>query len=427
MTKSSPSRSLPSAAMLAALATIACGSAPPEVDVPPADASLPAPDGLSRPLTWAMDRYLDYSASSGARSGFIALLAQDGHVVHGTASGYADIDAERPFELDTPVRIASMTKPIVAVGAMILVEEGKIGLDTPVSDYIPAAATLEVATSHDAREDGGFDTQPAQTPMTVRHLLHFASGLGAGNFSEPNDLEKLWDDHGVWKLEGTLEERVDRLLSLPLLEEPGTRWRYGASADVLGRVIEVASGQPLDVFLEERLFAPLGMDDTGFYLGVDDPPGLAKVYTQDENEALVEVPGFPREFPSGGGGLISTAPDYMRFALMLWNGGLYDGVQILEKGTVAEMMQPVVDGVLEGAGIEGQSWGLGLAVVDDADATETPDRTGDSWWAGYYGTTFIVSPTTGLVAVVISQNEPGPHSGLPLHIYVAQGLAYSAL
>jgi len=417
------------AAGLLALAWLlgACGASP-VPDVPPADPAAAGP-GLSWLSRKAIDGYLDFRAWTGSRSGFIAMFARDGRVVHATTAGHADLESGRPMRLDTPVRIASMTKPVTAVAAMILVQEGRLGLDDPVGRYLPAAENLRVATSSEADENGTIPTASLGTPLLVSHLLMFSSGIGnSDDGQDPTDLDQLWSDNGIYVGAGTLAQRVERVLTLPLYEEPGTKWRYGESADVLARVIEVASGEPFDAFLEQRIFEPLGMRSSFFPLHGTDVSRVASVYTQDEDGELVLVETGTTDWTSGGGGLVSTAGDYMRFALMLWNGGSYDGVQILEPGTLEEMIRPhVPSGVLEEEGIGGQGWGLGLAVVVDAEATPTADRNGDFWWAGYYGTTFIVSPETGLVAVVISQNEPGPHSDLPIDVYVAQAMAYLGL
>jgi CubicO group peptidase (beta-lactamase class C family) len=319
-----------------------------------------------------------------------------------------------------------MTKPITAVATHLLIEEGRLGLDDPVAKYIPAYRGARVATSTARNASGGFDTTRADPAPTLRHLLMFASGVGQG---EESDLGAHWSVNDVWSQErGSLGERIDHIARLPLFEPPGTRWRYGDSADVLARVVEVASGQPFDVFLRERIFEPLGMRATGYPSPPDEPGDLAVVYTQDEDGDLVasEVQDAT-DWTPGGGGLVSTAGDYMRFALMRWNGGVYDGTRILRAETVAEITRPHIDGVLRTAGIEGLGWGLGLAVVVDAEATPVPDRKGDFWWAGVYNTTFFVSPETGLVGVILSQNLAGEHSDLPFALYAVQGLALAGL
>lgn len=395
----------------------------------PADPDLAKPP----PLAWwsraAMDAYLRFEVWRGSRSGFVVMFARDGWPVYANAVGWADIAGQRPMRVDTPMRFASMTKPVTAVAALQLVEAGVIHLDDPVATYLPAFADLRVATRHTRDRDGGFATEPAQLSMTIRHLLTFSSGIGPGR-DDPSDLWQHWQANGPRTLaSGPLAPRIDHLAGLPLFENPGERWRYGWSADVLARVVEVASGQPFDEYLQEHIFVPLGMAQTRFLLSVRDRSALAVVYTQDASGELVPViPRSDTDFPEGGSGLVSTAADYMRFALMLWNEGEYRGARVLRAETVQDMRRlHVPSGVLAGEGIDGMGWGLGMAVTADAQASRTPDRDGDFWWAGYFGSTFFVSPATGLVGVLLSQNEPGPYSDDPVAIYIAQALAFAGL
>jgi len=376
----------------------------------------------------ALDLFLDAGALLGLQSGYVAMFARDGQIVHTSTAGSADIASHTPMELDTRFRIASMTKPITAVAAMILVEEGRLGLDDAVSDYIPAAANLRVATSQDA-SDGTIPTVPIERPLTVRDLLKFASGIGGNGGT--SDLDLLWAQNNIYAGAGTLAERVDRVFAAPLYEQPGTRWRYGSSADVLARVVEVAGGDPFGDFVADRILTPLGMTSTEFLTTESAEVGLATMYTQDSKGRLVAVDrsgSEPLDWTPGGSGLVSTAGDYMRFATMLWNHGTYRGIQILQPDTVDLMTTAAVpSGVLVDNGIEGLGWGLGMAVVVDGDATATFDRTGDFWWSGTYGTTFFVSPSTGLIGVVLSQNQTGPYSPTPYVIYLAQALAFFGL
>ena len=415
--------------LLAVALGAGCNGQSLETDVAPASASSVASGELSWWSRAAIDAYLRYSVWSGTRSGFVALFARDGVPVYATTAGWKDIESAQPMRLDTPVRLTSMTKPVTAVAAMILVEEGRLDLDDPVAKYIPAFATPRVVTSETPDSNGNFATRPAARPILVRHLLMFSSGIGAG-IGEQSALVDYWQKHGMDELEeGTLAQRVEHMAQLPLFEDPRTRWRYGWSADVLARVVEVASGQPISDFMQQRIFNPLGMNSTCYLVYTPDPTALATVYTQDENGDLVHAPLLAdTNWTPGGSGLVATAGDYMRFALMLWNRGEYQGVRILAEETVDAMTRlQVPSGVLAANDIEGMGWGLGLSVVADADATLTPDRSGDYWWAGYYGTTFFVSPSTGLVGVILSQNEPGEYSGLPLAVYLVQGLAFAGI
>jgi CubicO group peptidase (beta-lactamase class C family) len=393
-------------------------------------------EGDAEPLAWwsrkAIQAMFDYRVWSGARSGYIAMFARDGVIVYATSAGYADVDRRVPVTLDTRLRIASMTKPITAAAAMTLVEEGLLSLDDPVSKFIPIAADLRVATSHRHNADGGFDTVPLSGPMLVRHLLMFASGIGSsGSIHGDSDLEALWQEHGVSAGSGNLQQRVEHALTLPLFEQPGTVWRYGGSADVLARVMEVAAGQPFPDILQQRIFQPLGMAQTEHLPPPERQGELARVYTQDENGRLVLMPKRIEEeveWTPGSGGLVSTVGDYMRFGLMLRNRGTHNGVKILEPETVAEMTRPHIEsGVLVSQGLEGLGWGLGMSVVVDSDKSITIDRDGDFWWAGYYGTYWSVSPEADLVGIVLSQNEPGPFSDTPFVPAVAVSLALAGL
>ncbi len=423
------------ASALAVALISGCSGSSLESEVPPAVRGSESETGLAWWSRAAMDTYLRWNAWTEARSGFVAMFARDGHPVYATASGYADIAAQTPMTLDTRMRFASMTKPVTAVAAHILLEEGKLGLDDPVERYIPAFVNARVATSHTRNADGAFPTEPADPIPTVRHLLMFSSGIGPG-MTGPSDLARHWKQHGLRSTPtGSLAERVDRIVQLPLFEQPGMRWRYGGSADVLARVIEVAAGEPFGEFVARRILGPLGMSSTSFLPPEPGKNELARVYAQNEDGDLVLAePGIDAEdWTPGGSGLVSTAPDYMRFALMLWNRGEYDGTRILAEKTVAEMTRlHVPSGVLaaqelDGKGLEGLGWGLGLSVVADSESTPFSDRDGDFWWGGYYGTTFFVSPKSGLVGVILSQNQPGPHSDLPVALYVSQALAFAGL
>tara|TARA_R110000823_G_scaffold47903_5_gene121797 strand:+ start:6058 stop:7323 length:1266 start_codon:yes stop_codon:yes gene_type:complete len=409
--------------------TLGCSGASEPLTAPPVEDGLAEPE----PLAWwsraAIDAYIRFSSWRGERSGYIVLLARDGVPVYANAAGWRNIEAGEPMTLDTEVRIASMTKPVTAVAAMLLVEEGVLGLDDPVADYLPAFRTMRVATSESAGADGSFASRPAQAAITVRHLLMFASGIGPG-MGEASDLAALWEAQGLHaQTSGDLRARVDRLAALPLFEEPGTRWRYGASADVLAAIVQEASGRNIGDFMRERIFTPLGMANTRYEPPVEARERMATVYTQNAEGDLVEADiHYSPEWQPGGGGLVSTVSDYLRFALMLYNGGEYRGVRILERQSVDNMQRlHVPDGVLAGQGIEGVGWGLGMAVVADAEASRTPDRNGDFWWSGFYGTQFFVSPETGLVGVIMTQNKPGEFSGINHQPYIVQGLAFAGL
>ena len=397
---------------------------------------LPAADGLSTAgnLSWwsraAMDTLCRFTVWRGASSGFIAMFSHNGVPIHSMVCGYQDIASERPMTVDTQMRIASMTKPITAVAAMSLVEEGLLGLNDRVGTYLPAFNSSLLATDNLRDASGEFPTRPASNPMLVRHLLMFASGVGPGR-EKDSALVDYWNDNGIYRQpSGDLGSRVTALASLPLLEEPGTSWRYGFSADVLGAVLEKATGQPLAEIFQERIFTPLGMDNTRFLPPPDQRSRMATVYITNESGDLVPSPlsSDNNGWAPGGSGLVSTLSDYMRFALMLWNEGEYRGVRVLEQETLENMLRlHVTEGVLLREGIEGLGWGLGLSIVADADASVMPDNAGDIWWSGFYGTTFFVSPDTGLTGVIMSQLEPNEHAPRPVEVFLIQGLAHAGL
>lgn len=407
-----------------------CSGKSMELNVPAANKDTPAAENLAWTSRAALDTFFSGAVWRGDRSGFVALFAQDGQPVYGNAWGWADIEGEVPMALDTPMRFASMTKPVTAVAAMMLVEEGKLGLDDPVAKYIPAFAEVEMATSEARNAEGGFDTKKPDNELLVRHLLMFSSGVGPGMEPEPSELYEFWEENTIYTdTPETLAERIDRVAALPLFEEPGTQWRYGWSADVLARVVEVAAEQPYGEFVQERILTPLGMASTS-YLSADGlPEGTATVYTQDENgDLIVSNPRFDAYWTPGGSGLVSTAEDYMRFALMLWNQGEYQGVRLLKPETLAEMTElHMPEGVLSSVGMEGVGWGLGMAVTADGETAMIPSSNGDFYWAGYYGTAFYVSPSTGQVGVILSQNEPQGMTeegvGGPIPLYIAQAIA----
>jgi CubicO group peptidase (beta-lactamase class C family) len=418
---------LPRLLLVALCFSLALGCARREtLDLPPAGANQTEMKPLGSIAEASLKGFLGMSAWLELQSGYVAAFARDGVVVSAVSAGYADREAGLPMRIDTRFRLASMTKPVTAVAAMILIQEGRLRLAAPVADFIPEARDLRVATSKNLRPDGTFPTEPLARPLTVRDLLMFQSGIGAKD--DDSDLGRIWGSNDIYAGSGSLGDRVARVLSAPLYEQPGQRWRYGWSADVLARVVEVAAGVPFDQFLRERIFLPLGMSDTSFLPPSEQRDRLAAMYTQDADGALELVPLPASDAPfwtPGGSGLVSTAGDYLRFALMLWNRGAYDGVRILSPETVREMTTAhVTEGVLVDEGIEGLGWGYGLAVVVDSDATAMIDEDGDFFWSGYYATTFFVSPKKGLVGVVLAQNQPAENSPIPYPVFLAQSFAY---
>ncbi|MBT6246021.1 MAG: serine hydrolase [Gammaproteobacteria bacterium] len=219
-------------------------------------------------------------------------------------------------------------------------------------------------------------------------------------------------------------------MTMPLFEKPGTKSRYGASADVMARVIEVAGEMPFTGFLQQRIFQPVGMDSTSHLPPADQQAGMARIYTQNADRGLELVESRINatiDWTPGGSGIVSTVPDYMRLGLMLRNGGELDGVRIFRADTIVQLTTPQIDGVLADRGMEGMGWALGMAVVMEQDRTPTIDRSGDYWWAGYFGTYWAMSPEADLVSVVFSQYEPGPHTDLPFVVDLSSSVAMMGL
>ncbi len=351
--------------------------------------------GLDSAKLAAIDGIMQRRIAEGRMIGGFGLVARRGKIAYFEAWGQRDREAGLPMTTDTVVRIFSMSKPIVSVAAMILVEEGKLSLDDPVAEYLPQLGGLDVL-------EGG-KRVAAGRDMTIRHLLTHTSGLTYGFFAD-DPVDVLYRKAETHKTPD-LAALIDVLAELPLKHRPGERWNYGYSTDVLGRVIEVASGRPLDEYLQQRIFKPLGMQATGFYVRKENLPSLAKIYTPDANDSLVHADARalsaagrrnrdftrPTTFLSGGGGLASTGGDYFRFAQMLLDGG----GGIVADETVKLMMknhQPQPK----------PKFGLGFG-IDPA-----PGKAGSLYgWGGAAGTRFWLDPEREMVTIFATQLYPG--------------------
>jgi CubicO group peptidase (beta-lactamase class C family) len=305
-----------------------------------------------------------------------------------------------------------MTKPITSVAAMILVDAGKIELDDPVSKYLPEFKNLRVHTGK------GDETEETKREITIRDLLRHTSGLTYGVFGN-TPVDDLYKKAGVLTRDESLQDMMTKLGKLPLLYQPGSRWHYSVSTDVLGRVVEVASGQGLDEFFAERIFKPLDMKDSGFYVPADKVDRFTAVQGIDAQDKKLKVtePADKSRFCkkpkllSGGGGGVSTARDYLRFCQMLLNGGELDGVRILRKETVAEMTknqlpEEAMKAKNGGNAEVGDGFGLGFGVrvgKDDPGAGRAVD---EYWWGGAASTHFWISPRQDLIVVALEQFMP---------------------
>lgn len=352
-------------------------------------------------------------------SGFVWVVLKDGKRVHEGAVGSLDIEKSVPMRSDTIFRLASMTKPITSVAVMMLLEDGKVLLTDRLSKFIPAFKTMLVASPVP-----GAPPVAAEREITIRDLLTHRSGLvygfEEGPLSEAYRRAEVSD--GLAVVEGTMAENVARLATVPLASQPGREFHYSLSVDVLGRVVEIASGMPLDAFFRDRIFLPLGMKDTGFSVPVDKWARLATVYSPAEQGGLrpmkdperfkgvvlspVASYREPKKYFSGGAGLVSTADDYARFCQMLLDGGEANGVRLLSRKSVELMTSPHTRDLKPGSVDPGVDFGLGFSVVTDVGATEGLGSQGSYGWGGVYGTVFWVDPQEHLVAVLMAQRFP---------------------
>ncbi len=375
----------------------------------------PAELGFDPVALQALDARLDALADEGARPGYAAIIARGEQIAFISEAGHINLETGETFTVDSPVRIASMTKPVTAVAIMILVERGLVSLDDPVSDYIPEFAATPVGVSPMAGEDGNLVTRPPATVMTVEQLLTHTAGIGY-LFDTRTDLGQLYLDNSLYAGEGNLEARMQQLAALPLYVDPGASWIYSYSLDVAGRVVEVAAGMPFEDFLDTEIFTPLGMPSTGFFFeDVDfEESAMSPLYIHTEDGSMVPTEAPMPTWASGGGGLVSTASDYIRFAMMLANGGALGEVQILAPETFADFARPHTTTEQLGDAWQGRSFALGMDIVLPAeDGQEPAGIPGDLSWGGLFDTDFFVSPQTGTAAVIMTQIQPSEYRPEP--------------
>ena len=343
--------------------------------------------------------------AAGGAAGAVTLVARHGRIAYFEALGVEDLESRKPMQKDTIFRIMSMTKPVVAASILAMIEEGKVRLTDPVSRFIPELKELKVAVPRDGGgADAPFDTVPAAREITVRDLLTHTSGLVSGPMST-GEARKV-------ALTGreTLADYLPRLARVPLEFQPGTRWAYSPQAgfDVLARIVEITSGQSFDCFTRERIFAPLAMTDTFFY-PADGNARIATLY--DGSPTSLQKGVLPRfmngAYFSGGGGLMSTAEDYLQFAQMLLNGGELDGRRLLSPASVERMSAVVTPDTLPGRP-RGEAYGLGVRVIDDPVAFNSFLSKGTYGWSGAFGTHFWIDPKEKIVAVLMTHTPNAP-------------------
>ena len=362
---------------------------------------------------------LDADVAAGKIPGAVVIVARNGDVAYERASGFRDRPSQAPIALDTIFRAASMTKPLVSVAALMLMEEGTLQLWDPVSTYLPEFASLKVGVER-MGDDGKkvLDTVPCAKQMTVQDLFRHTSGLTYAAFGATM-IHAQYRAAAIGSLSDTNETLVTKLAALPLVFQPGTTFEYSMSTDVLGRVVEVVSGQTLDVFLQDRILGPLAMHDTTFRLPAEKrdrfaQPLLAKNGMNPLN-VIYDLDGPPPAYLAGGAGILTTAPDYLRFAYALQGGGTFDGVRLLSRKTMDLMTSDHLPpgcaygpftrllGITAPLPEYGQGFGLGVNVRTHAGRNPNAGSIGDFCWSGLSGTYFWVDPAEKLVAVLMMQ------------------------
>ena len=371
-------------------------------------------------------------------AGIVTLLARHGKVVEEKTYGKKDLASGAPMTRDTIFRIFSMTKPVTGVAMMILYEEGKWKPLDPIAKYIPEFAHLKVFKGVD--ESGKMILEDPAHPPTMHELMTHTAGFTYGFFGN-TPVDKLYTDQHVLQSQ-SLQEMIDKLAKIPLLYQPGTRWVYSVSMDIQGYIVEKLSGQSLPDFMQQHIFRPLGMKDTGFFVPPEKRNRFATLYASGPNGELVlnQAPGLNADdyatqpsMPSGGGGMVSTAEDYLRFAQMLLNGGELDGVRILAPATVALMttnhLAPsLMTGEFSIGSVTirpGLGWGYDCAVYTDPLEADEVVGKGTFFWLGAADTWFWVDPTNDLVFVGMTQRRIGP--GEPNVEALSQPAVYQAL
>lgn len=400
--------------------------------------------GMSSERLARLGTVLRDDVSAGKLPGAVVMVARRGRLVYSQAFGRRDPKSGSAMTTDSVFRIYSMTKPLVSVAAMILVEDGRLQLTDPVAKYLPAFEAPQVSV---AQVDGEFarvtyGRASAARPMTIQDLLRHTAGLAYGEITQNAPVKKGLEEAGIFKT--TIEfdardlapdEQVARLAKVPLAHQPGTVWEYSLASDLLGRVVEKASGQRLGDFLAARLFRPLGMADTAFAVPKAALPRLAQPFEKDPASGqpirLVDVSALPAA-DSGGAGGVSTATDYLRFAEMLLEGGKLDETRVLSRTTVALMASdhlgtriaaPVTPGELL-LGTPGYTFGLGFAVRQGPGVAGVHGSAGEFMWGGYAGTYFWVDPQEDLVAVYMTQ---APGATRQYYRRLVKNLVYQAI
>lgn len=387
--------------------------------------------GFSSERLRRVNAWMEGYVSGGKLAGAITMLSRGGETFHFQPYGVLNIADGAPIQQDTIFRIYSMTKPITSVATMMLYEEGHFSLDDPVGKFIPALARMKV---YDGLGENGMRLVEQERPITIRHLLTHTAGLSYG-FHQDSPVEDMYRAADITDPDSDLAEMADKLGKLPLISQPGAKWRYSNATDVLGYLVEVVSGMPFDEFLRDRIIAPLGMQDTAFYLTEDKLDRLASVYAPAQNgggiapldNPLINRVQMPHTLFSGGGGLVSTAADYMRFCRMLLNGGVLEGKRLLAPKTVemmrsdhlADDLKPFAVRKSTAGDTKGCGFGLGFRVVTDIAQHGIIGSNGIYSWGGAASTVFWIDPAEELIAILLTQFMPSSYYPLRREFQIA--------
>ncbi len=403
-------------------------SSPPLAEAPPQSVGV-SPERLAR-----IDAMCEGAIRDGKVPGIVALVARRGKIVYHKAFGMADSEANRTLKRDDIFRIASQSKAVTATAVMALWEEGRFQLDDPVSKLIPEFKNAQVLKSYN-EADGSWTGEPAKREITIRHLLTHTSGVGYGVIDGDPRFKAIYAKAGITDLftteKITIGESVRKLAKLPLHHHPGEKYTYSEGLDVLGYFIEIVSGMPFDQFLQKRIFDPLGMKDTGFYLPAEKAARLVAVQKPDGGKwvrfpVTFYDPDYPikgaKAFFSGGAGLSSTARDYATFLQMYLNGGELNGVRILSRTTVETIMREQVARELFGGG--NSYYGLAFGVLTEkGQARGGGGSPGTFEWGGYFNTQYFADPKEGLIGILMKQTQGGSDdTGWKFRLLVGQSV-----
>ena len=374
--------------------------------------------GFSSERLKQIDRVFQEYVDKKYQAGIIGMIVRDGKIVYHKAVGFDDIDTKKPLQRDGIMRVASQTKAVTSTAVMMLYEEGRFLLDDPISKYIPSFKSPKILDKFNEK-DTTFSTLPAKREITIRDLLTHTSGIGYPGIGSP-EAKALYAKYKIPSGIGTpndkLADVVNALAALPLMHSPGDKFTYGLSIDVLGYLVEVVSGKTLGEFMQQRIFEPLGMKDTYFYLPADKHNRLTTLYAEF-NKATIKMPknipsvDFPKingSFYSGGAGLVSTAYDYAIFLQMFLNSGTYNGKRLLSPATIRTMTHNEIGDLNVGM----RKFGLGFAVGTDREAARLPPSPSMFEWGGIFGTIYWVDPQEKLIGILMTQKYPNSYNDL---------------